>query len=125
MRSFNPSSPHPARAVQCWQILVGKAKSRQILTYKLLSELMYRKPAAGVLPQILGHVAYYCAENDLPPLTAIVVNAGGAPGEGIPIGLSNIDSERERVYEHDWYDVYPPSEDDLAQAFKRGGAAKH
>jgi hypothetical protein len=42
MRRFNPSSSHAARAVQCWQILVGKAKNRQTVTYKGLSELMYQ-----------------------------------------------------------------------------------
>ena len=25
MRRFNPTASHPARAVQCWQILVGAA----------------------------------------------------------------------------------------------------
>ena len=28
MRTFNPHSQHPARAVQAWQILVGKAMNR-------------------------------------------------------------------------------------------------
>lgn len=119
MQRFNPTSSHPARAVQCWQIVVGKAMNRQTLTYKGLSELMYGKPAAGVLNEILGHVAFYCIDNELPPLTAIVVNSGGAPGHGIPADLETIDARREEVYAFDWYDVYPPSEDDLAASFKR------
>jgi hypothetical protein len=38
MQRFNPSSSHPARAVQCWQILVGKAMNRQTVTYEGLSD---------------------------------------------------------------------------------------
>lgn len=117
MRVFNPTASHPARAVQCWQILIGAAMNRQTLTYKLLSEKMYGKPAAGVLNEILGHIAYYCLDEDLPPLTAIVVNSTGIPGHGIPIDQTNIDAQREQVFNHDWYDVYPPDEEQLARAF--------
>ena len=82
MKKFNPTSKHPERAVQAWQILVGAAMSRQTITYERLSELMYNKKAAGVLDKILGHVAYYCNENGLPPLTSVVVGKGrGTPGE--------------------------------------------
>lgn len=119
MRRFNPSSSHAARAVQCWQILVGKAKNRQTLTYKGLSELMYQKPAAGVLNEILGHVAFYCIDHELPPLTSIVVNTRGVPGHGIPAELATIDAQREDVYTHDWYDIYPPDETELVAAFEK------
>lgn len=114
---FNPSSKHPDRAVQAWIILVGAAMSRQTLTYKGLSALMYRRDAAGVLNRVLGHVAFFCIENGLPPLTSIVVGKGrGTPGQDIPLDLSKLDAERERVYAHDWYDEYPPTSAMLAAA---------
>ena len=120
MKLFNPTSPHPARAVQAWQILVGKAMNRQTITYLELSQLMYHKDAAGVLDQILGHIAFYCIDNELPPLTSIVVGKGrGTPGEDIPVDVSQIDTQREKVYECDWYDVYPPSKSDLKSVFDR------
>jgi hypothetical protein len=107
------------RAVQAWQILVGKAMNRQTVTYLGLSRLMYQKDAPGVLDKILGHVAYFCNANDLPPLTSIVVGKGrGTPGNDIPVDLSMIDAERERVYEHDWYDIYSPSKDELRAAYE-------
>lgn len=94
--------------------------NRQIVTYELLSELMYRRHAAGVLAQILGHVAFYCQDNNLPPLTTLVVGKGpGKPGYGIPLDPMKIDEERETVYQFDWYDIYPPSESDFAAAYKR------
>ena len=57
MKRFNPSSKHPARAVQAWQILVSAAMNRQTLTYKRLARLMYRRDAPGVLDKILVHLA--------------------------------------------------------------------
>ena len=118
MKRFNPSSTHPDRALQAWQILIHGAMNRQTFTYKSLSILMYQKPAAGVLDKILGHIAFYCIENDIAPLTSIVVGKNrGTPGKDIPIDLSESDQERERVYETDWYDIYPPTASELKAAF--------
>ena len=119
MRRFNPHSPNPFRAVQAWQILVGKAMNRQTVTYEGLSELMYGKKAAGVMANILGHVAFYCIDNDLPGLTSIVVGKrSGEPGEEIPIA-GHADEEREKVYGYDWYDICPPQQSDLTEARAR------
>lgn len=121
MRRFNPNSSHPARALQAWQILIGMAKNRQTTTYLRLSRLMFGKDAAGVLAQIMGHIAFYCIDNSLPPLTSIVVGKGrGVPGEEIPIDPATLDQRREEVYDFDdWYDIYPPSEADLSKAYAR------
>lgn len=119
MAQFNPSSKHPARAAQAWVILVSAAMNRQTLTYLGLSQLMYRRNAAGVLDKILGHVAFYCIEEGLPPLTSIVVGkARGTPGQDIPLDVASLDSARERVYAYDWYNEYPPTEEQLAAAIK-------
>ena len=119
MKRFNPSSVHPDRALQAWQILIGAAMNRQTHTYLGLSRAMYGRNAAGVLDKILGHIAFYCNYHELPPLTAIVVGKGrGTPGRDIPMKLAQADSERERVYATDWYDIYPPTAEDLAAAYK-------
>jgi len=118
MRTFNPSSSHPERAVQAWMILVGAAMRRQTFTYEGLSELMYQKKAAGVLDAILGHIAFYCIQADLPPLTSIVVGKRrGTPGADIPMDLGQRDTERERVYGFDWFDIYPPTAIELKSNF--------
>lgn len=94
--------------------------NRQSVTYEGLSELMYRRHAAGVLNEILGHIAFYCNEHGLPPLTAIVVGKGRCtPGENIPIDQSALDRQREEVFTFDWYDVYPPPAEELAAVFSR------
>jgi hypothetical protein len=97
VKKFNPTAERPARAVQAWQILISNAANRQTITYDGLSKLMYGKSAAGVLAQILGHIAFYCKENRIPPLTTlVVVKARGKPGHRIPVDPSKIDGERER-----------------------------
>jgi hypothetical protein len=119
MRKLNPSSAHPDRAVQMWQILTAAAMQRQTLTYEILAQKVYQRDAQGVLNQILGHIAFYCIENDLPLLTVLVVNKGtGQPGWNIPADRTpgSIDQERERVYATDWYDIYPPNAQELAAA---------
>jgi hypothetical protein len=119
MKTFNPNAGEPDRAVQAWQILTGKAMNRQTVTYSELARLMFQKEAQGVLAGILGHIAFYCEDNDLPPLTTIVVGKGrGTPGSGIPVDPGRIDADRERVYEYNWYNVYPPSKDELRAAYK-------
>ncbi|UOF13020.1 hypothetical protein IEQ11_14755 [Lysobacter capsici] len=120
MRKFNPSSNHPDRALQAWQILISAAMSRQTLTYKGLSRLMYQKDAAGVLDKILGHVAFFCKDHRLPALTSIVVGKGrGTPGADIPVNPSIMDRAREQVYAYDWYNVVPPAPAELAASFAK------
>ena len=121
-QTFNPSSNHPSRALQAWLILVGAAMNRQTLTYQSLSELMYNKEAAGVLNEVLGHVAFFCKAHKLPSLTTIVVGKGrGTPGAEIPVDPSQMDREREKVYSFDWFNVVPPTTRELAASFASGG----
>jgi hypothetical protein len=120
METFNPHSTSENRAVQAWQILVGKAMNRQTVTYLGLSHLMFGHDAAGVLGTILGHIAFWCEEQGLPKLNTIVVGKGrGTPGEGIPLDPAALDAERERVYDKNWYDICPPPKDQLAASYSR------
>ncbi len=85
---------------------------------------MYGKDAAGVLDKILGHIAYFCEfyePHSLPPLTSIVVGKSrGTPGRDIPVDRDQIDQLKEDVYEYDWYNVCPPTLEELANAFRTG-----
>ncbi len=62
---------------------------------------------------------FYCLDNDLPPLTSIVVGkALGKPGSDIPVDLATIEAQREAAYEYDWYDLHPPSRDELLASYE-------
>lgn len=120
-KTFNDNPTHPKRALQIWQILISKAANRQTLTYKMLSQLLGFK-GAGTLAPILGHIMYYCKHHQFPPLTVLVVNqTTGLPGDGL-ITTDNLHAEREQVFNFDWFGLYPPSPEELQEAYKLGEA---
>jgi hypothetical protein len=99
------------RAMQIWQVLIAAARNRQILTYKLLAQMIGMGP--GTLAQPLGYVMDYCKANGLPPLTALVVGlTSGTPGRGLTT-TTDLNRDREAVYAHDWYRMRPVQIDDL------------
>ena len=98
IKKFSEVKTHPSRALQAWQILVSSAMNRQTQTYKQLSTHMFGN------------------QNNLPPLTVIVVNSKtGLPGDEIPVS-EDLNALREKVYDFDWFDIYPPTEEDLKKA---------
>ncbi len=104
------------RALQAWQYLIGKAAVRQIVQYDEL-RLMMEYPTCNPLVHILGCIMYYCEQNGLPPLTLLVVNKSGEPGEGFTAeDPGNYDQRREDVFNFPWFKIVPPSIDDFQEA---------
>ncbi|MBA3342840.1 MAG: hypothetical protein H0W30_04520 [Gemmatimonadaceae bacterium] len=102
------------RAWQAWPVLALAAGNRQIITYEILAKLTGMH-AAG-LGSVLEQIQSYCLLNDLPPLTALVVNKGtGLPSEGF-VATKNVPRAFADVFEHDWLSTPCPSPDDLAEA---------
>ena len=119
MKSFDDVRTHPARALQVYQILLGLAYNRQTITYGQLADIL-GFDGAGVFADPLGHIMFWCAENELPPLTSLVVKQDtGLPGDGLtsPVDLHG---EREQVFRYQWFKLYPPSLDELKNAYDRG-----
>lgn len=104
------------RALQAWQYLIGKANNRQIVRYDELRILMgYAN--CNPLSYILGCIMFYCEQNDLPPLTIIVVNTSGVPGEGFTAETrKNYHQSREKVFNYDWFEIVPPSVEQFCNA---------
>jgi hypothetical protein len=114
VRRFDEASNVPKRALQIYLILIGAARRREILTYEIVSTQMGFERAAGVLADRLGPVMRWCARNQLPPLTAIVVNKGtGRPGDGLQTVGEDFAAQQQRVFEYDWFGIFPPEVDDL------------
>jgi len=68
----------------------------------------------------LGHVMYFCYFNDLPSLTALVVSEkSGRASEGL-ITVKDVDAEREKVFKHEWFKVFPPTTEELGRSYKEG-----
>jgi len=103
----------PERAMQIYQVLLGLAYNRQTITYASLAKLIGM--GAGTLAQPLGYIMRYCKANKLPPLTALVVQTkSGKPGEGLTtVKQSQLDKDREDVYNHNWFISEPVQISDL------------
>ena len=112
------------RAAQIWQVLVGAAHMRQVLTYEILADRIGMGPegkGAGTLAQPLGIVMEFCKARQLPPLTVLVVNkTTGQPGKGLTT-IQELHSDRERVFTHRWLEMKPPQVAELA-AHEQGPA---
>ena len=116
IRRFKDNSTQPTRALQIWLILISKASNRQTLTYKMLAQLLGFK-GSGTLAHYLGHIQAFCCQNNLPPLTVLVVNQeSGLPVSGLTES-SDLHSDREKVFNFDWFGLFPPSHQELGEAF--------
>lgn len=100
------------RASQIWSLLICAARERKTYTYGKVADIL-GFGGAGVMAQILGCIMWYCEENDFPPLTVLVVNQeSGLPGEGLST-VEDVNSDREEVFQFDWFSVEPPQNDDF------------
>ena len=108
------------RAQQVWQVLTSAAHNHQIITYGRLAELIGMGP--GTLAGPLGCIMYFCEQQGLPPLTALVVQKrGGRPGQGLTsVNPKEIDEQRQKVYACWWFRRLPPSAQDFAEAYVEG-----
>jgi hypothetical protein len=104
------------RAAQIWPLLSYAARHRQTLTYDILGKLI-GVPRFGLGKQ-LEPIQSYCLIHNLPPLTVLVVNQSGRPSEGFIAATTATDvlSEQERAFGHDWLEDHTPTSDELRQA---------
>ncbi|WP_319523278.1 hypothetical protein [uncultured Desulfosarcina sp.] len=105
------------RAVQLWSLLVLAAKNRQILTYDFVAK------ATGMMTPGIGDmlrpIQQYCIENDLPPLTSLIVNGNtGLPGTGF-IAAENVPKAQLETFEHVWIEHKAPSPEQFRDAYSR------
>jgi len=116
VKYYRRKDKHEIRAQQIWPILTAAAHNRQILTYKKLAQLIGIGGPLVLGTGPLARIAYYCIQNDLPPLTSLVVNEKtGLPGNGIPVKKSA--TQRELVYNHPWFEIVAPTPDQLREAY--------
>jgi len=119
IKRYSELRTRSARAQQVYAILIGLAYNRQTVTYGGLGD-MVGFDGGGVFAGILGEVMYWCASNELPALTVLVVNAAsGLPGEGLTTP-EDLHAEREAVFNYDWFDLVQPTVEELAAAAEWG-----
>ena len=118
LKRFDDNATDATRAVQIWLILIAQAHDRKTLTLPELARLLHIADPRQLV-YMLGHIMFLCRENQLPPLVVLVVNEKtGAPTLGMTV--TELNADREAVFNHDWYAVWPPTAEDLRQAYGRG-----
>lgn len=103
------------RAARVWPILVEAAKSSGTVSYGFLAKKLgtHHRPIRFVLSEIQD----YCLEEKLPPITILVVNQRGVPGEGfIAWDVDDLEHGFQKVYSYPWDSVENPFQ------FALGGA---
>lgn len=95
------------RASIAWTILTNIAKNKKKIRYKELAD------EVGVHHRVarffLGLIQDYCLENQLPPLTILVVNQTGFPGKGfIAWDINNFEDGIQKVYGFNWDSIPNP-----------------
>lgn len=105
------------RAAQIWSVLALAAQNRQILTYRMVSQLI-GVPTVG-LGGLLDPIQSYCLVHKLPPLPVLVVQEGtGLPGPGFN-AAQDIPAAQSQVFVYDWLERGAPSPADLAEAGRK------
>ncbi len=102
------------RAVQLYQILIGYAARRQTIPYLHLAKLIGWK-SGRPLNKPLGYIMHWCDAKDLPPLTALVIDAtSGLPGMGFT-SAADMPKAQQRVFKQDWYAFFAPTVKELIE----------
>jgi hypothetical protein len=119
--SNQPTMTNPQRALQVWSLLALAAMTRTILTYEEVANLTGLPNNSG---NVLGHIYYYCAQHNLPVLTALVVDkhTGRPSAPALYDGL-DISEEHRRCFGHDWLKQGVPSLQEFQDAYEAGKAA--
>jgi hypothetical protein len=114
IQRFADTPSKASRALQCYLILIGCAHRRETTTYKGIAKLLgYEKPeggpgstGAGVVGKMVGDLMWWCRQNELPPLTSLIINEEtGLPGVGVRVDLAEVPLAQQKVYEFDWYAI--------------------
>src|SRR5690606_6880805 len=106
------------RAALGWDVLARVAKEKGLIRYGELGNQIgiHHRP----IRYVLGYIQDYCLQNQLPPLTILVVNQSGLPGEGfIAWDVDDIDEGLRQVYGFNWENLDNPF------GFAKGGLTEH
>ncbi|MED1206105.1 HNH endonuclease [Heyndrickxia acidicola] len=98
---------HELRAFRAWEVLIKQAEKNKPITYKELAEQV------GVHHRVcrffLDYIQNYCMDEEMPPLTSIVVSREGKVGKGfIAYDVTNIGEGQKKVYNFNWHSYINP-----------------
>lgn len=115
VQEFNQDATNASRSLQIYLILIGAAARRETMTYSMLSERIYGSASQRhTLGPKLGPLMNWCKANELPALTALVVNEeSGKPSTGLTTVDGAFGAEQEQIFSYNWYGIFPPAIEEL------------
>jgi putative restriction endonuclease len=97
------------RAFRAWPILTAAAAKRSTITYAELADYLRIHPRP--IRYVLSVIQDWCLQENKPPLTILVVNQHGQPGQGfIAWDANNLGEGYEQVYSFSWLTLANPFE---------------
>jgi len=107
----------PGWALRAYLVLIGMAARRETATYAQLDQRIQRG-GASLLAKSLGCVMRWCDKNQLPAITALVVDhTTGLPSSGLnTVEQDKFPAEQQKVFRHDWIFHFPPTIEELAES---------
>jgi hypothetical protein len=112
-----PQMTKAQRACQIWSLLVLAAKYRHILTYDIVEKCIgVPQYAVG---RLLAPIQTYCAANQLPALTSLVVTDDGLPGPGFT-AAADVPGAQAQVFRYNWFELKTPTTGDFEPATTQG-----
>ena len=129
MKTYGTGDRLYVQAQQIWLILTAistlKTNYSDLgggkVTYGDLANLMGKSSLAGrTLSRQLGIVGYYCLENNLPALNAIVINKDtGAPGHDVVLTEGNsLETELTQIRNVNWFKYRAPTISKLRSVYE-------
>ncbi len=95
------------RACRAWPVLIETDKKGQTITYLQLGDAPRIHHRA--IRYVLGVIHDCCLEENLPPLTILIVNSSGKPGGGfIAYDLRKFEDRLEKACKFDWFRLENP-----------------
>ena len=120
VKFLDEDSPVYNLALQIWLVLIGMAHNRQTTIYDALAwTLGYASTGVQFMSRLLDQLMRYCQENNLPPLTVLVINREtGNPVAGLST-LGDVAKDRERVFNHDWFRIFSPTPEEFGESHQK------
>lgn len=95
------------RAAHAWPLLCQLATNRGVTSYGELGQQLGVHHRA--IRYVLSEIQDYCLAEKLPPITILIVGAGGIPGAGfVAWDVDDLESGFDKVYKHPWGDMKNP-----------------
>lgn len=89
------------RASRAWPVLTAIARRKEKISYGDIGKALGIHHRA--VRFVLSVIQSYCLEEELPPLTILVINQSGKPGTGfIACDINRLDRGYAEVWGHDW-----------------------